>query len=212
MRFLPACTVLIIILLASCQSDPPELQNIQWYLEIASSSREKEADTYLHLLVELREEQGFSDIMSITIKGPDDLLWDISPESLPYQQEGSLLTLEIGRLAPIPGSEGFPAGTYRFSVTDIPGNRDEKEFFLPSSSAFLSREENIPKIERDDDVLTVSGSYTLLLYAADGRLISRETAEGETVLFSGDTVPAYYYILAQDDEYPVIYSLGPVYP
>lgn len=213
MKRVSAGLVLLIgFLLLSCRSDPPVVQGLQWQLEAYRSHAESPIEVYLHITAEIYEPQGYEDLVSMVITGPGEMIWDLDLDDLSYRQEGSIFFLKIGRLAPIPGNTYFPAGTYRLTVSDIPGNTDEQEFFLPRpSSAFLDPQRFVG-IHTEDHEVAADGDSTLLHISEDGRVIRTEEAAGRTVLFPREEQPAYYYIISSDQESRMVYSYGPVFP
>ncbi len=211
-RYAAVLFLLSWLLVMSCRSDPPALQDMDWQLEAYRSCIESPIEVYLHISAEIYEPQGYEDLVSIVITGPGEMVWNLDPQEIPYRQEGSTFFLKIGRLAPIPGSTRFPAGTYRITVSDIPGNKDEQEFFLPRPSSAYVDPQRFAQIFTEDSETAADGEYTLLHISAAGKVIRSEQVEGWTVLFPRDNQPAYYYIISSDQESRMNYSYGPVFP
>ncbi|GEM_PF-5293573 len=211
MKTLIAVTISIFLLI-SCESAPPEVEDLNWQIEVTQRPDTQAYSVYLHVTAQIREPQGFGDIREIRIEAPDRMYWDVSPEEISYRQEGELITFHSGRLGPEREHAEFPAGTYRLSVTDIPGNRDEKEFFLSRGSDAFIQTEHIPRlIEQEEGTAAESsaGECEILFFDRRGSLISRSTADGPIEDQISDEY-SFYYILAEGED-QVIYTLGPVY-
>ncbi len=160
--------VLIILLLAACSSDPPVVEQIQWYLEAAYETDETSPRHYLHLEVQVHEPQGPKDLVSLVITGPRDLVWTLDPAELVVSSQGEDVVLAVGRLAPIGGMD-FPAGSYHLQTADIPGNIGEGEFFLPESSSRLIG--TIPDKEGSVYIVEETGCRYLIWEDPDRRVI-----------------------------------------
>ncbi len=186
-------------LLSSCQSDPPVIDQAAWYMEFSSLPGSEEEFVYLHISADIDEPQGFGDILEIRASAPKYIYWDIDVSQVNRRQEGRMITLATGRLEPPSPEEGFPAGTYRLTVTDIPGNSDVKELFVPRSSGELQSRPR-PDASR------------VLMYDRRGMLIQSHPLDQQIEALIDQFDPEFYFLIAEDPEYPVIFSHGPVYP
>lgn len=176
MKYLAPLLSACMLLLFSCQSDPPEITGITWKLELAEVSGTSKPEQYLQLILEVIEPQGFSDLASLDIFGPRDAQWSAELDNVVYRETEGTYTLVPGRLAPMAGEQGFSAGSYRVVIEDIPGNRHEREFFIPRHTAFYEAEAELPEVH-DHVLMHLQGEAHLILYDAQGRVLDTRKLE-----------------------------------
>ncbi len=216
MKFLACLVSVSILLLSSCQSDPPEIVSIDWKLELVQTTDEPSFEQYLQLKLEIIEPQGFDDLVTLEVFGPRDAWWSADVERAEYRKTDGTYTVLPGRLAVMAGEGGFAAGTYRVVIEDIPGNRHEREFFIPRHTSAYAAEVELPSVA-DHVLISAQGTAYLITYDAQGRVLdTRELAlpgEDEGVplrpLLEMRNV-SYYRIVTMHPELPVISTSVPI--
>ena len=159
---------LLIILLAACSGSPPRIHNLDWMPVYTKDLGRGGVYEELNLFVRLEDEDGFEDIIEISIHNDDrGWAWTLTEENwVSWSKDGESWLGANG----LSRNRGIPEGEYRLKVTDRSGQNSESLFFY-ASPGLDTKNLRFPNavVEEDHILIDGGGRKPLLLWFYDDR-------------------------------------------
>lgn len=157
----------MLIVLDGCETNPPELYELEWIL-VDFDDRELDR-TYerLSLFVRPGDTDGLDDLDELyVIFDAEELFWRLTADTWTRDVRDRATWIGTASLA-MPGEQPFPAGEYRVLLIDAGGERDSSRFVIPRQRSATP----LPEVEQDGATFTVRGAARYRLWVvAEGTL------------------------------------------
>ena len=168
--------VWLILSLYSCDGNPPELNQAEWMLVDRADSSGTRMREELLLFCQGSDEDGSSDLASLTLRYPDlELSWTVDGEALSPLTRSSENWWGYPSLV-MPRGENFPRGEYGIILEDLSGQRAERILLL-EGDPFDPEEFDPPEFQASAEgieILDARGRDWMILFYRDGMGIRRE--------------------------------------
>ncbi len=165
--------IVLLFAVTSCDSAPPELQQVYWQLNVKDDVDMDRVYEVLSLWVHARDEDGQDDLEYIyLIHDEAELMWELSSEQ--WAAAGQQGEEWIGSNSIVrPDLTDFPRGEYRIVVIDTAGERDEGNIYI-SLKQNITEKAILPLASAENGELTISDApngYTVWGYNEAGEFI-----------------------------------------
>ncbi|MBN2652419.1 MAG: hypothetical protein JXR63_08550 [Spirochaetales bacterium] len=170
---------ILVLLFVSCESSAPEISVVHWQLILVNDLERNIQYEKLSVFLQASDEDGEKDLDQIyVINDENELYWEIgSAQWTTMERDGSkwygYSDFTMYDKSP------FPRGKYRFMVTDVSGERDEKEIFV-NIDRLDPAKIKFPSISVKDEKFYVDTEYEnvmTIIYDANNRYINGNIIE-----------------------------------
>lgn len=201
--------LILLLVLFSCESSAPEIAIVHWQLVAVNDLEDNIRYEKLVVYLQASDEDGDKDLDKVyIINDENELFWEIPSSQWIVLERDGLKWYGYADFV-MHDKSAFPRGNYRFMITDVSGERDDKEIYLNIDRLDLKKM-HFPSIKVEDDKVYVDTKHDntmTIIYDYNKRYITGNIIEYDvtplrefpdyTNLYGGRRNNLYLYVTTE---------------